>query len=192
MKAIIVKSIIAIVKQSPVLPPEQHFKMTEIDSNKKDNLYGLFVECFEDVAFDGTEKIDDDEWFLDSVNKKSSRRNTTVFGKMFRAVEKINMCESTDSLTSYASMSSMGSGKDISQADLSMFFSPEMMMGAVESLTLNNYGSANSLASMDYSPKGQSIQSPDNMIQFFFHALEIFINKSDEDEVISSEFPKFC
>lgn len=166
--------------------------MTEIDSSKKDNLYGLFVECFEDIAFDGTEKIDNDEWFLDCVSKKNSRRNPTVFGKMFKAVEKINMCESTDSLTSFASMSSMAVGSEKSQADLSMYFSPEMMMGAVESLTLNNYGSTNSLASMDYSPRGQSIQSPDNMIQFFFHALEIFINKSDEDDVVSSDFPKFC
>ena len=75
---------------------------------------------------------------------------------------------------------------------VSIPFTPEMMMTAVESLTLNNYGSTNSLASMDYSPRGNTMSSPDNIIQFFFHALEIFINKSDEDDVVTSEFPKFC
>jgi hypothetical protein len=37
--------------------------------------------------------------------------------------------------------------------------------------------------------------TPDSIIQFFFQALEIFINKSemDEDEENSlAEFPKFC
>ena len=165
--------------------------MTEIDSSSPNNFYGLFVECVEEVSFDGAEKVDNDEWFIGSAGKRSSR-NSTVFTNVFRAVEKINMCESTDSLTSFASMSSMSSGKDASQLDLSKIFTPEMMMDAVESLTLNNYGSTNSLASMDYSPRGQAITTPDNIIQFFFHALEIFINKSDEDEAVTSEFPKFC
>ena len=168
--------------------------MTEVDSaNNGNNLYGVFIECVEDISFDCAASSDDDEWFIGSVGKKSSRRSSSVFGSVFKAVEKINMCESTDSLTSFASMSSMASTKDMSQADLVSFFTSDMMMGAVESLTLNNYGSTNSLSSMDYIQRGQTIKTtPNNFIHYFFHALEIFINKSDEDEILPSEFPKFC
>ena len=89
--------------------------MTEVNNNN--NFYGLFVECVEDISFDGAASTDDDDWFLASVGKKSSR-GSSVFGSVFKAVEKINMCESSDSLTSFASMSSMASGKDMSQSDL--------------------------------------------------------------------------
>ena len=168
--------------------------MTDIDSNSPNsNLYGLFVECVEDISFDGAQNTDDDDWFLASVGKKVSRRNSTVFGRVFKAVEKINLCESTDSLTSFASMSSMSSSKDKSEVDLLSLLSPHLMIDAVGSLTLNNYGSTNSLSSMDYISRGQTVQAtPDTVIQFFFHALEIFINKSDEDEGNFADFPKFC
>lgn len=167
--------------------------MTEIDStNNGNNLYGVFIECVEDISFDCAASSDDDEWYIGSVGKKISRRSS-VFGSVFKAVEKINMCESTDSLTSFASMSSMASTSEMSQADLVSFFTSDMMMGAVESLTLNNYGSTNSLSSMDYIQRGQTMKSsPNNFIHYFFHALEIFINKSDDDEILPSEFPKFC
>ena len=167
--------------------------MTEVDStNNGNNLYGVFIECVEDISFDCAASSEDDEWFVGSVGKKVPR-HSSVFGSVFKAVEKINMCESTDSLTSFASMSSMTSAKEMSQADLVSFFTSEMMMGAVESLTLNNYGSTNSLSSTDYIQRGQTIKSsPNNFIHFFFHALEIFINKSDDDEILPSEFPKFC
>jgi hypothetical protein len=169
------------------------YNMTEVNNNN--NFYGLFVECVEDISFDGAASTEDDDWFLASVGKKSSK-GSSVFGSVFKAVEKINMCESSDSLTSFASMSSMASANNMSQSDLVSLFTPQMMMGAVESLTLNNYASTNSLSSMDYITRGQSLKAtPDTIIQFFFRALEIFINKSenDEDEEISvAEFPKFC
>lgn len=44
-----------------------------------------------------------------------------------------------------------------------------------------------------------SIQSPNNILQFFFRALENFINESDEIDTLNNEsnkivndFPKFC
>ena len=168
--------------------------MTDIESKYvNNNLYGLFVECVEDISFDGAPNTDDDDCFPPSVGKRISRKNSTVFSRVFKAVEKINMCESTDSLTSFASMSSMSSSKDKSEVDLLSLLSPHLMIDAVGSLTLNNYGSTNSLSSMDYISRGQTVQAtPDTVIQFFFHALEIFINKSDEDEGNFADFPKFC
>lgn len=169
--------------------------MTEVNQQ---SVYGLFVECVEDVSFDGAENQNED-WVNSSNLGRRRRKDSSLFDSLFKAVEKINYNESTDSLTSFASMSSMSSGKEMSQADLAAIFTPAVMMEAVQSLTLNNYGSTNSLASMDYNnTRNQSIQSPNNFIQFFFKALENFINESDENEVntevnsTAGDFPKFC
>jgi hypothetical protein len=167
--------------------------MTEVSVNI--NFYRLFLECVEEISFDGAASTDDDDCFLSTVGKTSSK-GSSAFSIVFKAVEKMNTCESSDSLTSFASMSSMASANNMSHSDLVSLITPQMMMGAVESLTLNNFSSTNSLSSMDYITRGQTLKAtPDSIIQFFFRALEIFINKSemDEDEENSlAEFPKFC
>jgi hypothetical protein len=167
--------------------------MTEVNANN--NFYRLFLECVEEISFDGAASTDDDDWFLTTVGKKRPR-GSSAFGIVFKAVEKMNTCESSDSLTSFASMSSMASANNMSQSDLVSLITPQMMMGAVESLTLNNFSSTNSLSSMDYITRGQTLKAtPDTIIHFFFRALEIFINKSgmdEDDDNFVAEFPKFC
>mmetsp|Transcript_31002 Transcript_31002/g.29613 ORF Transcript_31002/g.29613 Transcript_31002/m.29613 type:complete len:166 (+) Transcript_31002:81-578(+) len=165
--------------------------MTEVSQS----VYGVFVDCIEEVSFDGAVNDQNEDWVSASTLGKRRRKDASLFDRVFKAVEKINMSESTDSLTSYASVSSMNSGKEISQADLAAIFTPAIMMEAVQSLTLNNYGSSNSLASMD-TRGSQSIQTPNNIIQFFFKALENFINETDESDTppnnSADDFPKFC
>ena len=164
------------------------------------NLYGMFVDACEDATFEQVPGDDAAMWTSPTVgNKRKSREGQrTVFGKIFTAVEKMNlpMAESTDSLASSLSTNSLLS----SQNDLTDVFTPELLMEAVESLTLNNYGSTNSLASQaeGLNNSQQPMQSQMAMavppvIQFFFRALEQFLHKSEEEgEASVDEFPKFC
>lgn len=166
------------------------------------NLYGMFVDACEDATFEQATGDDDAMWTSSMVGnkRKSHEGQKTVFGKIFRAVEKMNlpMAESTDSLSSSLSTNSLLS----SQNDLTDVFTPELLMEAVESLTLNNYGSTNSLASQaDGLTNGQQPNLSNTMttavppvIQFFFRALEQFLHhKSEEEgEANADEFPKFC
>ena len=178
---------------------------TKVENNSTNELFGMFMEACEDVALEGFNEDNEMEGF--SSYRYVNREKKTVFGKIFRAMEKVNlpMVESTDSLSSSLSNSSFRS----SQSDLlsvsrnnSGIFTPEMFLDAVQSLTLNNYGSTNSLAGLD-----QQVMVPiDNLnlnlnnnthsrnaVQFFFRALEEFINKSSEEEdAVAAEFPKFC
>ena len=169
---------------------------TRVESST--NVFGLFLEACEDVALEGLN--DDNEMEGFSSHRYGNREKKTVFGKIFRALEKVNlpMVESTDSLSSSLSNSSFRS----SQSDLlsvsqnnSGIFTPEMFLDAVQSLTLNNYGSTNSLASLEQqvvSVPTNHTQSQ-NAVQFFFRALEEFLNKSSEEEDVAVvEFPKFC
>ena len=169
---------------------------TRVESST--NVFGLFMEACEDVALEGLN--DDNEMEGFSSHRYVNREKKTVFGKIFRALEKVNlpMVESTDSLSSSLSNSSFRS----SQSDLlsvsqnnSGIFTPEMFLDAVQSLTLNNYGSTNSLASLEQqvvSVPTNHTQSQ-NAVQFFFRALEEFLNKSSEEEDVAVvEFPKFC
>lgn len=162
--------------------------MTEYNTD----LFGLFVECVEEVSFDGVQinENENNDFYL--LNKRNKRNN------MYKIFEGIILNDSTNSLSSlssYNSMSSMSS-KEYSQADFRSIFTPQIMMDAVASI--NSLNSSNCLSQMDYttvkmnsSNKQQISNTSNNFIQFFFHALEVFINKSEEDE--SSEFPpKFC
>ena len=167
--------------------------------NSSNEFFGMFMEACEDVAL---EMPDDHEVEGFSSYRYVNREKKTVFGKIFRALEKVNlpMVESTDSLSSSLSNASFRS----SQSDLlsssrndSGIFTPEMFLDAVQSLTLNNYGSTNSLAGLDQQVTVPIINNNNthsqNVVQFFFRALEEFINKSSEEEDAAVvEFPKFC
>ena len=170
--------------------------MAEVDGN----VYGLFVECVEDVTVGGTSQteIEDNEAWASSLSFGKRKIKSSMFGKFIKAMEKVNLplAESTDSLSSFASaLSAHSSSQHLSDVNMNTL-TPELFLEAVESLTLNNYGSTNSLHSFSNDMnKSMSIRSDSlSVIQFFFKALEQFINTKSDDEEISAdaEFPKLC
>jgi hypothetical protein len=163
--------------------------MTEVDGN----LYGMFVDCVEDVAI-GSVTDDNFEPYARQHNE-----TRTVFEKFFKAMEKVNipLAESNESLTSMSSFSSVSnlSRKSGSQMDLGTPFTPAIFFRAVESFTLNESSSTSALNNLDNSmPVSKPMDHP-TLVQFIMKALEEFLIENaanSDDENASHDFPKFC
>ena len=154
---------------------------------------------------------------LNEINNVSTKQDeSTLVGKVLKTMDRINNNQfaSTDSLASMNSSSSMNSMSS-AQSEVD-FLAPKHIFGAVQSLTLNNYASTNSLQSIEDSstplspPSDKAAQSNGNVVSQFIEVVGEFMHNHDSQsgpipapaaksgrepvpiEEIETVFPKFC
>lgn len=149
----------------------------------------------------------------DETNRVSSKQDeSTLVGKVLKTMDRINNNQfaSTDSLVSMNSSSSVNS---MSSPQSEVDFAPKHIFGAVQSLTLNNYASTNSLQSVEEStpktPASEADSANANVVSQFIEVVGEFMHNHDSQsgpiaasnksgrepvpiEEIETVFPKFC
>lgn len=178
----------------------QH-QMTQVDRN----IYSLFVQAVEDVSIPLSNSSDDLSRlaFLEQIS-------TTRLGtghSFFRAMDKLNHVDSTDSLVSLGS--SLSSSGDLASLSQDFNFS-DAVHKSVERLALNGYASSNSLSSLQSSDSLSELEvklvaesasndlhseSQHALVQLFysfFSTLEEFLHNQEAAIEPEIKFPKFC
>lgn len=157
--------------------------------------YGQFFEAFDDAALPLQESNQDEKAPFQGQNWMM---NNEIIRKFFKAMETVNNSQlepSESSLSLATSYNSLASLSSPSTKELSGV-TPANMFNAFQTVALNNYGSSNSLASMDLSTPEERLQLPE-MIQKMLRVFDEFMHNHDnlEDESRSQkdgDFPKFC
>lgn len=164
--------------------------------------YGQFFEAFEDAACPLAESNEQEPL---PAKGQSWMLNNEFVRRFFRAMETVNnsQLESSESMMSLASTSCNSLASLPSTPKLRNNITPGDFFNAVQSATLNNYGSTNSLASFDGStPEDMKVNErmPALMRQMLLVIDEFMHNHDNLEEVgvprspkePSVDFPKFC
>jgi len=187
--------------------------MASLSSSKSTN---SVQESFPEKVFHTVEALTLNEYgSSNSLPEESSKHSykqdeSTLVGKVLKTMDRINNNQfaSTDSLASMSSVNSMNS-MNSNQSEID-FLAPKHIFSAVQSLTLNNYASTNSLQSIDepvVSPK--SPESNGNVVTQFIEVVGEFMHNHDSQtapvgsstksgrepvpiDEIETVFPKFC
>lgn len=179
--------------------------------------FGQFFEAFEDANALPLKKVFEEEVQSRQPTQREidDSLRSGAFGTFFGALERANhpQMESSDSLMSLAtSLKSFSSANSLSSmgSEKKEVFTAGNFMDAVQTLSLKNYGSTNSLASLDdYSSPGtaQRVQLMlPSVLRFVIDAFDEFMHNHNPTEetgtagsgrgtggdISSIVFPKLC